>query len=199
MVDSSSKKRKQKESSSKFSENESTATTTSERKASSNKKRALMHERQAQRPHYEEVRKAKEIWNVLHEHNETSDDGGNKKAEENKRKKYEGRMKRKAKREGKPLDFYLNQGMKVPSTKFVEELRDLAKNKNEGPTKDELQVMVEKWKEGNHSQHCLMYHLNMCKRGNNCAFLHTDIGTTNKTIPSTGASNKFHETDEVAG
>ena len=37
--------------------------------SSANKKRALMHERQSHRRHYEEVRKAKEIWNKLREKN----------------------------------------------------------------------------------------------------------------------------------
>ena len=37
--------------------------------SAANKKRALMHERQSHRRHYEEVRKGKEIWNKLREKN----------------------------------------------------------------------------------------------------------------------------------
>ena len=42
--------------------------------SSANKKRALMHERQSHRRHYEEVRKGKEIWNKLREKDNSKED-----------------------------------------------------------------------------------------------------------------------------
>jgi hypothetical protein len=103
-----------------------------------------------------------------------------KKAEEGRRKNYEARMIRKAKREGKKdLEFYLRQGASVPTLETVQELKCLTK---EGQMK--------LWKEREHSQHCLVFHLTgECPRGRGCAFLHV----TSKT------DTTFNETDEVAG
>lgn len=104
-----------------------------------------------------------------------------KKLEEGKRKRYEGRMMRKAKREGRSdLEYYLRQGAAVPT---VEEIDMLCSLSYEGQLKA--------WKANDHSQHCMGYHLEEggCKRDRACAFLHVDaIG-----------KNTFHETDEVAG
>jgi hypothetical protein len=107
-----------------------------------------------------------------------------KKHEEGKRKRYEERMMRKAKREGKTddLEFYLRQGSAVPTVETVTKLLQTALS-------NEQQVTV--WKERDHSQHCMAFHLGDCKRGRSCAFLHLDIVQTNK--------NTFVEGDEVAG
>jgi tRNA-dihydrouridine synthase 1 len=99
-----------------------------------------------------------------------------KRREEGKRKDYESRMMRKAKREGKDLNFYLNVGAAVPSTETVKRLRAMGRDE-----------AMEAWKK-EHSQHCLSYHLDPdgCNRGRACAFLHVE-------------SNSFVEVDEVAG
>ena len=103
-----------------------------------------------------------------------------KRREESKRKDYEARMVRKAKREGRAdLEYYLRQGSAVPTSCTVEKLKTL--------DREEQMVL---WKERGHSQHCLSFHLTGdCKRGRACAFLH---------VP---CSNKytFEERDEVAG
>lgn len=103
-----------------------------------------------------------------------------KKAEEGKRKNYEARMIRKAKREGKKdLEFYLRQGAAVPTLETVEELKRLSKEEQ-----------MKLWKQREHSQHCLVYHLTgECPRGRGCAFLHVASKT----------HTTFDETDEVAG
>ena len=104
-----------------------------------------------------------------------------KQREEGKRKEFEARMLRKAKREGKlDLEFYLRQGSKVPA---VEELQSLKKM----PRDEQMSL----WKANEHSQHCMSFHLDEggCKRDRKCAFLHAD---------AMGA-NTFTEMDEVAG
>ena len=103
------------------------------------------------------------------------------KQEEGKRKAYEARMVRKAKREGKQdLEFYLRQGAVVPTEATVKELLTL-------PKEEQLRL----WKERDHSQHCIGFHLGggVCHRGRSCAFLH---------VASTTA-NTFDESNEVAG
>jgi len=105
-----------------------------------------------------------------------------KRNEEGKRKAYEARMIRKAKRERRAdLEFYLRQGSKVPTASEIERLRKMCSKA------DQLTA----WKAGNHSQHCISYHLDQggCKRDRSCAFLHVD--TINETT--------FEEKDEVAG
>jgi tRNA-dihydrouridine synthase 1 len=102
-----------------------------------------------------------------------------KRLEEGKRKLYEARMMRKAKREGKSdLDFYLRQGAAVPTQDTVKKLKTLEK-----------QAQLNLWKEREHSQHCMAFHLGACQRGKGCAFLHLDTKT----------KNTFEERDEVAG
>ncbi|GFH48086.1 hypothetical protein CTEN210_04562 [Chaetoceros tenuissimus] len=102
-----------------------------------------------------------------------------KKREEGKRKAYEARMIRKAKREGKSdLEHYLRIGAQVPSAEEIEMLKKLSKE-------DQLK----RWIENDHSQHCLAFHLDSCKRDRACAFLHADA----KGV------NTFSESDEVAG
>jgi len=102
-----------------------------------------------------------------------------KREEEGKRKRYEGRMTRKAKREGLDPEHYLRMGAEVPSVEIIKQLKKLPK--------DERLVI---WKK-NHSQHCLSYHLEEggCKRDRACAFLHAEAKD----------ANKFDAADEVAG
>jgi len=102
-----------------------------------------------------------------------------KKREEGKRKAYEARMLRKAKREGKDSDYYLRQGADVPTIQFITRLKSRPKTE---------QLIL--WKKS-HSQHCLSYHLepNGCSRDRKCAFLHLDAkGVTT-----------FEEEDECCG
>ena len=101
-----------------------------------------------------------------------------KREEEGKRKAYEARMFRKAKREGKDVEFYLRHGAVVPSAATVKDLSSLSRDK---------QLCL--WKDRDHSQHCMAFHLGNCQRGRACAFLHM--------APTT--SNTFEESDEVAG
>jgi tRNA-dihydrouridine synthase 1 len=99
-----------------------------------------------------------------------------KKREKGKRKEYEARMVRKAKREGKDPNHYLSIGAAVPTVDAVSRLKKMTR-----------EAALEAWKT-DHSQHCLGYHLDPegCKRGRSCAFLHVDV-------------NDFVEGDEVAG
>jgi hypothetical protein len=103
----------------------------------------------------------------------------NKRREEGKRKAYEDRMIRKAKREGLiDLHHYLRMGTEVPSVETVRQLKM-------APKEERLSV----WKK-NHSQHCMSFHLDDgCKRDRSCAFLH--VAATSKFI--------FVEDAEVAG
>jgi hypothetical protein len=103
-----------------------------------------------------------------------------KKREEGKRKAFEARMIRKAKREGKAdLEHYLRIGAEVPTLATIEKLKSL-------PRDEQLQI----WKQ-EHSQHCMSFHLDPegCKRDRACAFLHSHAKGT----------NTFVESDEVAG
>jgi tRNA-dihydrouridine synthase 1 len=103
-----------------------------------------------------------------------------KRREEGKRRAYEGRMTRKAKREGlDDLEHYLRIGAEVPSLNTVARLKS-------APREERLAA----WKK-DHSQHCMAYHLEDggCKRDRACAFLH---------MPAKDA-RKFDEDDEVAG
>ena len=90
------------------------------------------------------------------------------KREEGKRKEFEARMTRKAKREGKPLDYYLKIGAELPSVQRLKELRCMSKEES-------FQV----WKQ-HHSQHCYPFHIyhhlgaKQCDRDRTCAFLHMD-------------------------
>lgn len=96
--------------------------------------------------------------------------------EHSKRQRYEARMMRKAKREGKDLHYYLNLGAALPTPQDMVKFRALPREQ-----------VLEAWKE-HHSQHCLSFHLDQhpCERGSACAFLHVNV-------------NQFSEQDEVAG
>ncbi len=103
-----------------------------------------------------------------------------KREEEGKRKAFEARMVRKAKREGlADLDHYLRIGAEVPTVEVVRLLKSFS-------TEKRLAV----WKK-NHSQHCMSFHLDEggCKRDRACAFLHVEAKD----------EEKFDEKDEVAG
>jgi tRNA-dihydrouridine synthase 1 len=102
------------------------------------------------------------------------------KYEEGKRKAFEERMIRKAKREKKDdLFYYLNIGAELPTPKQMEHYLSLDRD-----------ALIPIWKE-KHSQHCISYHMDpdKCQRGRACAFLHVD--TTSKA--------SLQERDECAG
>ena len=91
-----------------------------------------------------------------------------RKIQEGKRKEFEKRMIRKAKREGKDISFYLELGAQLPSVQELQTYRTMSK--------DESFAI---WK-AKHSQHCYSYHLyeyeggQRCDRDRTCAFLHID-------------------------
>jgi tRNA-dihydrouridine synthase len=96
-----------------------------------------------------------------------------KKAEESKRKQFEERMMRKAKREKlNDLYYYLSKGAEIPTAEIIEDLKKLEKDK-----------AFEIWKE-KHSQHCWNYHFNVdgCSRDRGCPFLHTDPKYMEETV-----------------
>jgi tRNA-dihydrouridine synthase 1 len=100
--------------------------------------------------------------------------------EEGKRKAYEDRMIRKAKREKKDdLFHYLNIGAQLPTSVQMGRYRKM-----------DREALAPLWKQ-NHSQHCMSYHLdpNQCIRGRACAFLHVDNNT----------SSQLQEKEECAG
>ena len=88
-----------------------------------------------------------------------------RKHEEGKRKRFEERMARKAKREGKDPGHYLQIGAECPTIEKLAVLRAMSKEE-----------AFEIWK-NSHSQHCFDYHLKAdggCARDRTCAFLHAD-------------------------
>lgn len=106
-----------------------------------------------------------------------------KKREEGKRKDYEARMIRKAKREGKnDISYYLQIGAQLPTVDDISKFKSMSNN----------DVLTDIWKKY-HSQHCKSFHLDMngCQRGRTCAFLHVDICTK--------VDNIFVENQEIAG
>lgn len=90
-----------------------------------------------------------------------------RKRDEGKRKDFEARMMRKAKREGKNPDYYLSKGLEPPT---LEDINELKKH----PNKEEAFAI---WKE-RFSQHCHNYHFasDGCQRERTCPFLHVDVG-----------------------
>lgn len=88
-----------------------------------------------------------------------------RKREEGKRKEFEARMVRKAKRNGQEPDFYLQQGSENPTIDEIEELRSTPRDK-----------AFEIWKQ-KHAQHCFAFHMDAqkCPRERACAFLHSDL------------------------
>jgi hypothetical protein len=87
-----------------------------------------------------------------------------RKYEEGKRKAYEERMVRKAKREGKPLDFYLRLGADPPTEEAITALQNMTKEER-----------FAAWK-AQYPQQCFAFHLEKggCPRDRTCSFLHTD-------------------------
>lgn len=88
-----------------------------------------------------------------------------RKLEEGKRKQFEERMIRKAKREGlSDLLYYLNQGASNPSQEDIAHLKSLPQDQ-----------AFEIWK-AQYSQHCYAFHFEPsgCVRDRKCAFLHAD-------------------------
>ena len=80
------------------------------------------------------------------------------------RKEYEARMRRKARREGRAEDFYLQRGVEPPSAEELARLRALAAD-----------AAFAEWKQLD-PQHCYAFHLlpGGCPRDRACAFLHAD-------------------------
>lgn len=87
-----------------------------------------------------------------------------KKREEGRRREYEARMARKAKREGKPPGFYIEQGAEAPPHEEVLRLKKLPKEES-----------FAQWRL-KFPQHCHAFHLddNKCARERTCSFLHAD-------------------------
>uniref|UniRef100_A0A7S3JZ71 tRNA-dihydrouridine(47) synthase [NAD(P)(+)] n=2 Tax=Aureoumbra lagunensis TaxID=44058 RepID=A0A7S3JZ71_9STRA len=96
------------------------------------------------------------------------------------RHRFEGRMARKAKRENKPLDFYLTQGATPPTTEQLNEIRAIPEHAKR----------LEKWKEA-FTQVCFNFILNPhgCARGESCAFLHAQPISSS----SSPANNPYQE------
>lgn len=98
-----------------------------------------------------------------------------KKREEGKRKAYEERMVRKAKREKRPLDFYLGQGLEAPTYDEIQTLRAMLKTEQERGQAQGKGEVFGLWK-AKFAQHCFAFHFdaNGCSRERTCAFLHAD-------------------------
>ena len=81
------------------------------------------------------------------------------------RKRYEERMVRKAKREGKAEDHYLKAGSEVPTAEILSELKAMPKD-----------TAWAQWK-SRHGQHCWAMHMEEggCTRERTCAFLHAEV------------------------
>lgn len=77
------------------------------------------------------------------------------------RKRFVGRMVRKAKREGRALDFYVKQGLDAPSVADLARLRAIPEDA----------ARLEAWN-ARHRQHCIAFHFKTCPRGDSCAFIH---------------------------
>jgi hypothetical protein len=77
---------------------------------------------------------------------------------------YEKRLQRKAKREGKELQFYVSQGATPPTAGDVAELRSLAEGQRVA------------WWSARFAQHCMVFHAQgRCARADGehgCAFIH---------------------------
>ena len=72
-------------------------------------------------------------------------------------------MIRKAKREGKPLDFYVKQGLDKPSRTICGSSAP-SKMKRRGSRRGTRSTA-----------HCIAFHLSSCKRDDSCAFLHDAV------------------------
>ena len=98
---------------------------------------------------------------------------------------------RKAKREGKTPEHYLNVGVVAPAAAWVAETKKILKAVGQtGPAKD---TRFDTWR-ANHGQHCWAHHVDVggCSRGRVCAFLHSEaLGSDdiNGAPTSGGADN----------
>ncbi|MDC0525796.1 hypothetical protein OAO87_02260 [bacterium] len=84
--------------------------------------------------------------------------------------RYEERMERKAKREGRPADHYIKQGLEPPTATGLAELRAMP-----------IGAAWELWK-SRHGQHCWALHMedSGCTRARTCAFLHAEVATVSE-------------------
>lgn len=116
-----------------------------------------------------------------------------RKAEEGRRKDFEARMVRKAKREGKALDFYLLQGAAIPTLTELDEMRKLVQ-------KGDKDAAFTRWKD-QHGQHCWAYHFEpiRCTRDRKCPFLHADAVVVREERTAVNPSGKPAEDMEVYG
>lgn len=107
-----------------------------------------------------------------------------RKVEEGRRKEFEARMVRKAKREGKPTDFYLLQGAAIPTIAELQEMRQLV-------AEGKKDVAFARWKE-QHGQHCWAYHLETtkCTRDRTCPFLHAEATVTREACTASNPTGK---------
>ena len=82
---------------------------------------------------------------------------------------------------------YLKLGAAMPTRSTIAQLKSL-------DTKQQL----EEWKTRDHSQHCLAFHLEGCKRGHGCCFLHVEAIDTkgNKKGTSQSYSTTFEEQEK---
>ena len=88
-------------------------------------------------------------------------------------------MKRKAKREGRPLDFYLSQAATPPTREAIARLKQLSNEE-----------AVAEWKL-HFSQHCFAFHFGTvkpggvggCERDRTCSFLHSEFVVTSSEEP----------------
>ena len=86
---------------------------------------------------------------------------------ESSREKFEARMKRKAIRDGKDENFYLNTGP-APSPDVLLKLKATPEGER-----------VAAWREWGLGQHCMAHHIDGCPRldaGKECSFLHAEYG-----------------------
>jgi len=99
-----------------------------------------------------------------------------RKRERNRRADYEARMRRKAAREGLPLDHYVSRGATAPTLAELAEMREKLAT-------DAERLAV--WKE-RFGQHCFAHHFapGGCKRERTCAFLHAETVGSNGNLPS---------------
>ena len=113
-----------------------------------------------------------------------------KKWEEGKRKRYEERMQRKAKREGKSLDYYIKEGLDPPLTTDIERIKSC----------DCEDKSLELWKSiGKYKQHCFMFHYHgSCPRDRSCCFLHMDA-VNNSDSSSNGNNSSYSNEMDVMG
>jgi len=142
-----------------------------------------------------------------------------RKHQEGRRKTFEERMVRRAKREGRlnDLGYYLRIGSIVPTTTEVVRLKGILNNTLpsvgncivDGDGNDEMtqkkrcrEIVMKEWEKMDHSQHCSSFHLDAggCKRGRSCAFMHVEarvVGLDGVTILGDGGA--LVEEEEVAG